>query len=234
MGKQWKKDGKAGASAKKGLVFTKLAREIQVAAKLGGADPEGNSRLKIAIAAAKKASCPNDTIERSIKRGAGLLDDAAAIEELTYEGYGPHGVGIMVECQSDNKVRTVADIRIIFKKNGGNLGESGAVQWMFNRVSMVEGTKAGVGDVEEEAIEVGANDVEKDEDGVTTFYGNPEDLEAIRSALVSRGWDITVAELSYKAKETTTLTDEQKAEVVELLQDLEDNDDTSKVHATIA
>lgn len=233
MGKQWKKDGKAEAAAKKGAVFTKLAREIQVAAKMGGPDPESNSRLKLAVSAAQKASCPKDTIERAIKKGSGQLDDGVIIEELVYEGYGPHGVGIIVECQSDNKTRTVADIKFIFKKKGGNLGETGAVQWMFTRVSLIEGHKEGIEDAEAEAIEVGANDVEVDSDGTTSFYGAPEDLDAIRTALVERGWDISVAELSYTANESTTLNEEQKKEVIELLQALEDNDDTHRVHATV-
>lgn len=233
MGKQWKKDGKAAAAAKKGAVFTKLAREIQVSAKLGGPDPEGNSRLKMAIAAAQKASCPKDTIERAIKKGSGQLDDGVVIEELTYEGYGPHGVGIIVECQSDNKTRTVSEIRNIFKKNGGNLGETGAVQWMFDRVSLIEGTRNEPGDIEEEAIEVGANEVEADEDGTVSFFGAPEDLDSIRNALIERGWDVSVAELSYKSKEITSLSAEQKQEVVDLLQALEDNDDSHRVHATI-
>jgi YebC/PmpR family DNA-binding regulatory protein len=234
MGKQWKKDGKAASAAKKGAVFTKLAREVQVAAKLGGPDPEGNSRLKMAIAAAQEASCPKDTIERAIKRGSGQLDEGTVIEELVYEGYGPHGVGVLVECQSDNKTRTVADIRMLFKKNGGNLGESGAVQWMFERVALVEGKKDGVEDLEAEAIEVGANEVEKDDEGLVSFYASPEDLDAVRSQLVERGWDISVAELSYKPKESTSLSDEQKTEVMELLNALEDNDDTHRVHATLA
>src|SRR5690606_32265298 len=152
-------------------------------------------RLKIAIAAAQKASCPKDTIERAIKKGSGLLDDGAIIEELTYEGYGPHGVGIIVECQSDNKTRTVSEIRNIFKKNGGNIGETGAVQWMFTRVSVIEGTKSGVEDIEAEAIEVGANDVEKDDEELVSFYGSPEDLDAIRNSLIERGWEVSVAEL---------------------------------------
>src|SRR6185437_10787229 len=130
MGKGWKKAGKLESAQKKGAVFTKLAREIAVAAKLGGGDPNANSRLKLAIEAAREVSCPKDTIERAIKKGTGQLDDGAQIEEVVYEGYGPHGVGIMVECQTDNRNRTVSVLRSLFKSNGGNLGESGAVGWM--------------------------------------------------------------------------------------------------------
>lgn len=232
MGKGWKKAGKLEASQKKGAVFTKIAREIAVAAKMGGGDPNGNSRLKLAIEAAKEQSVPKDTIERAIKKGTGQLDDGKIIEEITYEGYGPHGVGILVECQTDNRTRTVSEIRNTFKANGGNMGESGAVAWMFERVSLIQGKKANVGDPEEEAIEVGANEVEADE-GIYSFYGAPEDLDSIRTALQGRGWDISAAELSYKAKDKTQLSDAQKAEVFELLEALEDNDDSHRVHATV-
>src|SRR5579863_3594047 len=132
MGKSWKKAGKIEAAQKKGALFTKLAREISVAARLGGPDPESNSRLKLAVLAAKEVSCPKETIDRAIKKGAGLDQGANLIEEVLYEGYGPHGVGVMVECQTDNRNRTVAEIRNLFKNHGGNLGENGAVAWMFD------------------------------------------------------------------------------------------------------
>lgn len=233
MGKGWKAAGKMEAAQKKGAMFTKFAREIAVATKLGGPDPEGNSRLKLAIAAAKEASCPKDTIERAIKKGSGHLDDGAQIEEITFEGYGPHGVGVIVECQSDNRNRTVSEIRNAFKSNGGNMGETGAVAWMFNRVSYLKAKHPNPGDLEEEAIEAGANEVEKEEDNFVSFYGAPEDLDAIRSALTQRGWEVTAAELSYKAKDTTKISEEEKKEVYELLEALEDNDDSHRVHATI-
>lgn len=234
MGKGWKKAGKLEASQKKGAIFTKLAREIAVAAKLGGGDPTGNSRLKMAIDAAREASCPKDTIERAIKKGTGQLDDGNQVEENTYEGYGPHGVGIIVECQTDNRNRTVSEIRNLFESHGGNLGSSGAVAWMFERVCLIQGKKANVGDPEEEAIEVGANEVEYDaEEGVYSFFGSPSDLEPIRTGLQGRSWEISAAELSYKAKETTKLSEEQMKEVYELLEALEDNDDSHRVHATI-
>lgn len=234
MGAQWKAGNKLESAQKKGAMFTKLAREIQVAAKLGGEDPAMNARLKMAISQAQKASVPKDTIERAIKKGAGLLDGENQIDELTYEGYGPHGVGIIVECQSNNKTRTVSEIRNIFNKNGGNMGESGAVSWMFHRVALIAGNKKNVTDPEEDAIEAGANEVEKNADGSHSFYGSPEDLDAIRTQLTARGWEISTAELSYKAKELTELNEEQKKEVIKLLDALEDNDDTHRVHVTIA
>lgn len=233
MGKGWKAAGKLEASQKKGAIFTKVAREISVAAKLGGGDPEANSRLKLAILAAKEVSCPKDTIERAIKKGTGQLDDGQEIEEITYEGYGPHGVGIMVECQTDNRTRTVAEMRNIFKTNGGNLGADGAVAWMFERVSLIKAKTTKTIDPDEEAIEAGANEVEKEDDGSYAFYGGPADLDAIRGALQARGWEVTGAELSYKAKDKTKISEEQKKEVFELLSELEDNDDSHRVHATV-
>ncbi|HAG91059.1 MAG TPA: YebC/PmpR family DNA-binding transcriptional regulator [Bdellovibrionales bacterium] len=234
MGKGWKAAGKLEAAQKKGALFTKLAREITVSAKLGGPDPEANSRLKMAVNAALKVSCPKDTIERAIKKGSGQLTDGNEIEEVTYEGYGPHGVGVIVECQTDNRNRTVAEIRNIFKSNGGNMGETGAVAWMFDRVSLIQGKHASPGDLEEEAIEAGANEVERDEEeGVVLFYGAPEDLDSIRTALIERGWDVSAAELSYKAKDQTQVSEEQKQEVFDLLSALEDNDDSHRIHATI-
>jgi len=231
MGKQWKKAGKSEAAAKKGLIFTKLAREIQVAAK-SGADPSMNPRLRLAIDLAKKQQCPNDTIERAIKKGAGLLDDGKIIEEVTYEGYGPHGVGVIVECQTDNKHRTAPEIRSIFKKSEGNLGETGSVAWMFDRVGLVEATKSGSFDPEEEAIEVNANEVEKGEDNYL-FYCTLESLDEVREALHKRGWNVTQCEPSYKAKNITELSEAQMKDVEEFLNLLDDMDDSHRVYATI-
>ncbi len=233
MGAGWKTSIKEVVAQKKGQMFTKLAREIAVAAKIGGPDPEGNSRLKLAIAAARDVSCPKDTIERAIKKGAGLTDDGAQIEELTYEGLGPYGVGVIVECQTDNKNRTVGELRNIFKRHNGSLGESGSSAWMFERVSAVVGRKENVGDPEEEAIEVNANSVDKNIDGSYSFYGSPTDLDAIRTALASRGWAIQAAERSYLPKNVTDLNETQLKEVHELLQEIEDFDDSHRIHATV-
>lgn len=231
MGKGWKSPIKAANAQKKGAVFTKLAREIQVAAKMGGADPNMNARLRLAIDVAKKNQCPNDTIDRAIKKGAGLLD-GATVEEFTYEGYGPHGVGVIVECQSDNKNRTAPEIRQVFKDNDGNMGESGSVAWMFERVSLIEGHKAGTFDPEEEAIEAGANEVSKTDDGYA-FYGAYDAIDEVRSALTARGWTVTTAELAYKPKNITDVTEEQMKEVVAFLDELDEHDDTHRVYATL-
>jgi len=233
MGKGWKKDSKLEVAAQKGKIFTKLAREIAVAAKLGGPDPAGNARLKLAVDTARAASCPKDTIERAIKKGSGQLADGQIIEECIYEGYGPHGVGVIVECQTDNKTRTVSELRSMFKSHGGNLGEPGAVAWMFERVSLLQGSNPKARDLEEEAIEAGANDVEKADEGQVLFFGNPTDLDNIRSALLQRGWELTAAELSFRPKDMTPISEEQKTEVFDLLKALEDFDDSHRVHATV-
>lgn len=232
MGKSWKNPLKTANAQKKGAIFTKLAREIQVAAKAGGADPTMNARLRLAIDNAKKESCPNDTIDRAIKKGAGLLDDGKIIEELTYEGFGPHGVGVLVECQTDNRNRTAADIRGLFKSHGGNMGESGSVGWMFKHVSLIEGTKSGSFDPDEEAIEAGADEVEKDGD-TYTFFGAPEALASIQEVLTKRGWKIAKAEMSYKPTNPTELSEAQRKEVEEFLNELDDHDDTHKIHVTL-
>lgn len=235
MGKQWKAGMKAENASKKGAMLIKYVKEIQVAAKLGGPDPLNNMRLRLAVENAKTVSCPKDTIERAIKRGAGLLDDGKEIEELTYEGYGPHQVGVIVECQTDNRARTAPDIRLIFNKAGGNMGETGSVAWMFDRVALVEATKAGEFDPEEEAIEVGADDVERDEEDQSkySFYGAVESLGEIRDQLIARGWDVKTVELAYIPKNQTPLTDEQRQEVEAFLEKLDDNEDCHRLYATL-
>lgn len=233
MGRGWINTSKMANAQKKGQMFTKFAREISVAARLGGPDLEGNARLKMAVIAAREASCPKDTIERAIKKGAGLLDDGSVIEELTYEGVAPFGVGVIVECQTDNKNRTVGELRNIFKRHEGHLGETGSTAWMFNRVAHVMGHKSQVSDPEEEAIEAGANSVEKNEDGTYSFFGSSSDLDTIRSALTNRSWTIQSAELSYLAKNYTALSTDQMNLVREMLQEIDDFDDSHRVHATI-
>lgn len=233
MGKGWKAAGKTENAQKKGALFTKLAREIAVASKAGGPDPDMNARLRLAIDAAKKVSCPNDTIDRAIKKGAGLLDDGKIIEELTYEGYGPHGVGVIVECQTDNKNRTAPEMRAVFKRHEGNLGETGSVAWMFSRVGAIEGTKDGTFDLDEEAIEAGADDAQKYDD-TFEFTTALENLDTVRGALQARGWKVTSAKPSYKANNITELNPEQQAEVEEFLAAVDDLDDTHMVYATIS
>lgn len=233
MGKGWKAAGKSENAQKKGAMFTKVAREIQVASKLGGPSPDMNARLRMAIDAAKAISCPNDTIDRAIKKGAGLLDDGKIIEELTYEGYGPHGVGVIVECQTDNKHRTAPEMRSIFKKHEGNLGETGSVAWMFTRVGMIEASKVGTFDLDEEAIEAEADDAQKNEDHSYEFTTSFENLDHVNKALQVRGWKIISASPSYKASNITELSESQRKEVEAFLNAVDDLDDTHKVYATI-
>lgn len=233
MGKGWKAAGKSENAQKKGAMFTKCAREIAVAAKAGGADPNMNARLRLAIDKAKAISCPNDTIDRAIKKGAGLLDDGKIIEELTYEGYAPHGVGVIVECQTDNKHRTAPEMRAVFKKYGGNLGETGSVAWMFSRVGAIEATKSGNFDLDEEAIEAGADDAQKIDETNYEFTTPLENLDAVRQGLQSRGWKVMSAGPSYKPTNITDLNEAQMKDVETFLNAVDDLDDTHKVHATI-
>ncbi|MEM7646138.1 MAG: YebC/PmpR family DNA-binding transcriptional regulator [Pseudomonadota bacterium] len=237
MGKSWKNPFKEANAAKKGAQISKLAKEISVAAKLGGGDPDSNSRLRLAINSARAESVPKDTIERAIKKGTGQLDDGKVIEECLYEGYGPHQVGVLVECQTDNRARTAPDIRFIFKKHNGQMGEQGSVAWMFDRVGLVEGNAPEKEfDPEEEAIEAGANEVEKveGEENLFSFWTDAAEVDNVQKALGDRGWEIKTAELSYKAKnKTADLTEEQIKETYEFLDALDDNEDTARIHSTL-
>lgn len=233
MGAQWKRAGKAEASSKKGAIITKIVRELQVAARMGGPDPDGNPRLRRALDAAKLAACSRDTVERAIKKGSGQLE-GDAIEECTYEGFAPHQVGVIVECLTDNRTRTAGEMRVLFKSHGGLMGDSGSVAWMFDRVGLVEAQAPdGMKDAEEEAIEAGANEVEPGEGNTFYFYGAIEDIETIKSGLVARKWKITTAEPSYKSKNKTELSAEQRKEVEEFLGELDEFEDSSRVYVTL-
>src|SRR5688500_15021735 len=185
MGAQWKHSIKQATSNAKGRVFTKLAKEIMIAAR-GGPDPAMNARLRAAVEAAKKASMPRETLERAIKKGAGLLDEPANFETIYYEGFAPHRVPVIVECLTDNKNRTATSVRILFRK--GQLGAQHSVSWDFSFLGAVEAAppEAG-GDPEEAAIEAGAQDVEIAEEGVSRFYTEPTDLDAVSKALSAAG-----------------------------------------------
>lgn len=237
MGKQWKAAGKADTAAKRGLMFGKIAKEIAVAARLGDPNPDNNPRLRAAIETARKNSVPKDTVERAIKKGAGLLDGATSYETVTYEGFTPHKVPVIVECLTDNKNRTAGDVRVLFRK--GQLGAMGAVAWMFDRLGEIEATNSKPGvDVEEAAIEAGAQDFEllegdEVEGGQTggRFYTDPADLDAVNKALTQMGWAISKSELSYRAKDFVQLDDEKTKEVAQFLSDIDDNDDVHRVYA---
>ena len=234
MGRSWIQVYKNEQAAKKGNLYTKLSKEISVASRLGGADPAGNARLRAAVEEARALSMPRENIERAIKKGAGTLE-GLSYEDIMYEGYGPHGVAIMIEALTDNRNRTVSELKTLFRDFNGNLGEMGSVAWMFNRVGIIEGTKTPkVSDIESEAIEVGAQEVEQHENGVVSFTSDPGDLEAVKGALIKRGWNITLSELGFSAKNPVSLGEDEKKAVVELLGELNSHDDVRRVHAAIA
>jgi YebC/PmpR family DNA-binding regulatory protein len=239
MGAQWKHAGKVGAANKKGQLFSKLAKEITVAAKMGDPHPDNNPRLRAAIEAAKKQSVTRDTIERAIKKGAGLLDEQVNYELITYEGFTPHKVPVIVECLTDNKNRTASDIRVLFRK--GQLGSMGSVGWMFDRLGVVEATAAGTAvDIEAVAIEAGAQNVEPLEPesvpaGSTgaRFFCEPTDLDSVSKFVSSNQWTVTLSEMSYIAKNLNELPEDQKKEVVEFLNEIDEHDDVHRVYAAM-
>ena len=239
MGAQWKHAGRIENSAKRGAMISKLVKEIMVAAKSGEPSPDNNSRLRVAVEAAKKASVPRDNIERAIKKGAGLLDGQIQYDLITYEGFTPHKVPVIVECLTDNKNRTAADIRGIFKK--AMLGSMGSVTYMFDRLGVVEATFSQEGvDIEGVAIEAGAQNVEPLESfqvapGQTgaRFFCEPSDLDSVNKFLSTAGWSVTLAELSYIAKNSVDLTEEQRKEVTDFLNEVDENDDVHRVYAAL-
>src|SRR6478609_10615795 len=186
MGAQWKQKGREQGADAKGKLFTKLAKEIMVAAR-SGADPNTNSRLRLAVEAAKRASMTRETLERAIKKGAGLLDGQAQHETVFYEGFAPHQVPVIVECLTDNKNRTAPNMRLLFRK--GQLGATGSVSWDFLRRGAIEASPPAKGeDPEEAAIEAGAQEVEPGEEGDSRFLTEPADLDTVGRALTARGW----------------------------------------------
>ncbi len=234
MGRSWIQGYKDIQAAKKGNIFTKLSKEISVAARLGGPDPDGNARLRAAVDEARASSMPRDNIERAIKKGAGTLE-GVNYEDIIYEGYAKHGIAVLVEALTDNRNRTVSELKVLFRDYGGNLGEIGSVNWMFNRVGLIEGTHTKMpADLEGEAIEVNAQSVSKYDNNVVSFTTDSTDLDAVKTALSGRGWTITLAELGYEAKNPVALGEAEKKDVVELLSELGGHDDVRRVHASLA
>lgn len=226
------KHRKAKMDEKRGKLFTKIGRELIIAARLGGGDPEANPRLKAAIQKAKAANMPNENIQRAIMRGTGEIE-GAAYEEVTYEGYGPGGVALLLNIATDNRNRTAAEIRYIFSRNGGNLGESGCVSWMFQPKGVIN-IAVPPGDKREEislqAIEAGAEDVDDSDPEILEVYTAPEDLEVVRQALAQAGAEITSAEVQMVPNNTVTINDpETAAKVLKLVDLLEDHDDVQAV-----
>jgi len=222
---------KGAQDAKKGKVFTKVTKELMLAAKAGGGDPGINARLRSAIAAAKAVNLPKDKIETAIKKGTGELA-GGNFDEVTYEGYGPGGAAILVDAATDNRNRTVAEVRSIMSKNGGTLGEAGCVGWMFDKKGLIELDKAKYAEdqVMEAALEAGAEDVSGDGDNweVTTA---PEELDIVRQALEDAKLELLSVELTMVPKNTVAVDAEAGRKLLKLLDALEDYDDVQKTHA---
>ena len=223
------KHKKAAIDAKRGKIFTRLIKEILIAARNGG-DPESNARLRTAIVVAKAVSMPADNIKRAIMRGTGELE-GSTIEEVTYEGYGPGGAAIIVQCATDNRVRTVSDIRHIFSKAGGNMGEPNSVAWMFERKSQVviEGDKTNEDQLMEVALEAGADDVQNHGDSWSVL-SEPDAHDAVVAALGKANIPTLSAEVGLIPKNTMAIDGKHSAGMMRLLENLEDYDDTQNVY----
>jgi YebC/PmpR family DNA-binding regulatory protein len=239
MGAQWKQAGRVANATKRGQVIGKVVREILVAAKLGGSDPDLNARLYAAIEAARKASVPRDTIERAVKKGAGQTDEKIIYELVTYEGFAPHKVPVIVECLTDNRNRTAPEIRHLFR--AGSLGAPGSVGFFFDHRGVVEATHPDkMRDAEGDAIEAGAQNVEALEpeeipEGQTgaRFITEPRDLDAVTKYVAKAGWKVSAAEMRYLAKNFVELEEAQRREVAEFLNALDDHDDVHRVYAAL-
>ncbi len=226
------KHAKGINDARRGKLFTKLTKEIIVAVKQGGPDPESNFKLRMAMQRAKDQNLPGDTIDRAVKRASGEGSDGAQMVETTYEGYGPGGIAILVEVLTDNKNRTVSDVRSTLSKSGGNLANAGAVAWQFDQKGVViaESDADTAEDLALAAIDAGAIDFDTD-DGVVSFYSTPSDLEGIREALNGAGASIRSSELSMVPQNTVPLDEKEAARTLKLLDQLEDLDDVQRVYS---
>jgi YebC/PmpR family DNA-binding regulatory protein len=226
---------KGAADAKRGAVFTRLAREIVLAAREGGGDPASNVRLQYAIDRAKAQNMPKDSIERAIKRGTGEDKDSAALEEIMYEGYGPHGIALMISCVTDNRNRTVAELRHLLNKGGGSLGEGGSVAWQFKRVAYFAFPLNNLNpdNIFELAVEAGADDVTFDDDWVEIF-GEVETFKEISDRLKDASITPEEAELRYIPNMETELPDDQIMQVLRVVEAVEDLDDVQDVYSNLA
>ena len=245
MGAQWKAKGKELAASVRGKLFGRLAKDIMVAAR-SGADPASNSKLRLVVEQARKVSMPKETLDRAIKKGAGLTGEVVNYEHVIYEGFAPHQVAVMVECLTDNVKRTAPEMRVLFRK--GQLGTSGSVSWDFDHLGIIEAepaqnSDAKDSDAETAAIEAGAQDFEAgdaDEDGkvsTTIFYADAADLDLVSRALPAHGFNVLSAKLGYKAKnpvDPSTLSAEQLEEVEAFLGAIDGNDDVQNVYVGLA
>ena len=225
------KHKKGALDAKRGKLFTKFIKELTVAARTGGGDPDANARLRKAIGDAKAGNMPNDTIDRAIRRGTGA-EEGVNYEEINYEGYGPGGVALLIEAVTDNRNRTVAEIRHIFSKQGGNLGESGSVGWLFEKKGYLVVSKSAKPEEElfDIAIEAGADDLRDDEDNFEIIT-SPENFDKVHAAVKSAGIEPQVAEVSMVPQNYVKLEGSNAQQMLRLMEALEDHDDVQKVHA---
>ena len=236
MGAQWKAKHKDLAANARGRVFGKLAKDIMIAAR-GGADPASNARLRLVVEQARKVSMPKETLDRAIKKGAGLTGEAVHFDHVIYEGFAPHLVPLMVECLTDNVNRTASEMRVLFRK--GQLGSSGSVAWDFDHVGMIEAEPTAPGaDPEVAAIEAGAQDFEPgDEEGTTLFITDHADLDLVSRALPAQGFTVLSAKLGYKPKnpiDPSTLSPGDLHEVESFLAAIDGNDDVQNVFVGLA
>ncbi len=232
MGAQWKAKPKEAAANARGKIFGRLVKEIMIAAR-NGADPDMNPKLRLAVHQAKKASMPKDTLERAIKKGAGLSGETVHFERTTYEGFAPHQVPVIVECLTDNINRTVAEIRVLFRK--GQMGASGSVTWDFDHVGLIEASSDSDADPELAAIEAGAQDFEPSDEGNTLFITELTDLDAVCRALPDQGFTVNSATLGYRPKNpVTSLTDAEMEEVEAFLEAIDGHDDVQNVYVGLA
>ena len=236
MGAQWKAKGKELAANAKGRAFGKLSKDIMLAAR-SGADPAANARLRLLVEQARKVSMPKDTLDRAIKKGAGLTGESVSFEHVIYEGFAPHQVAVMVECLTDNVNRTAPEMRVLFRK--GQLGTAGSVAWDFDHLGMIEAEPATpAADAEVAAIEAGAQDFEAgDEEGTTLFLTDAADLDLVSRALPAHGFTVLSAKLGYKPKNPVNpanLSAEHLEEVEAFLAAIDANDDVQNVYVSLA
>lgn len=227
------KHKKAAADQKRGKIFTKITKELTVAAKLGGGDPDGNARLRSAIEKAKEANMPADNVKRAVQKGTGELP-GVNYDEITYEGYGPGGVALLIECLTDNKNRSVSEIRFILSKNNGSMGEAGCVSWMFTQKGLivVDKNNANEDDLMTIALEAGAEDMIADpEEPNYEILTAPADLETVKAALAAKKIKMEVAEVTRMPQTYVKLEGKEAEQMVRLMDALEDNDDTQNVYA---
>ena len=235
MGAQWKAKHKDVAANAKGRMFGKLAKDIMIAAR-NGADPAANARLRLVLEQARKVSMPTETLDRAIKKGAGLTGEVVHFEHVMYEGFAPHRVAVMVECLTDNVNRAASEMRVLFRK--GQLGTSGSVAWDFDHVGMIEAEPAAGADPEMAAIEAGAQDLEPgNEEGTTLFLTDPSDLDLVSRALPAQGFTVLSAKLGYRPKnpiDPSSLSAPDLEEVEAFLAAIDNNDDVQNVYVGLA